>query len=216
MLKQVLKRIYSSILRRKIEKTNEVDMTSTIALHTNVRDSRIGYHSGLNSYSSIYRTWIGNYSQLGQYVVINPRDHIYQNFMIGDEVYFNRKAELEDKGLGEFGGYEVKIGHDVWIGDRAIVLCHVEIGNGAIVAGGAVVTKSVPPYAVVGGNPARIIKWRFSPEIIQALNATEWYTWPIEKVIENCKHLESIVSFNMKDYFVNYNKKKSDLGETSE
>lgn len=75
--------------------------------------------------------------------------------MIADDIY-TAGEEAFEKGLAEFGGYQVKIGHDVWIGDRAIILSHVEIGNGAVIAAGSVVTKSVPPYAVVGGGAGTV------------------------------------------------------------
>ncbi|WP_430474905.1 CatB-related O-acetyltransferase [Thalassospira lucentensis] len=69
----------------------------------------------------------------------------------------------------------ISLGHDVWIGARAIILSGVEIGTGAVVAAGAVVTKDVPPYAIVGGNPAKVIRKRFDDHQIQKLLATRWW-----------------------------------------
>lgn len=69
----------------------------------------------------------------------------------------------------------ITLGHDVWIGARAIILSGVSIGTGAVVAAGAIVTKDVPPYAIVGGNPARIIKKRFDDQQIEQLLATRWW-----------------------------------------
>jgi acetyltransferase-like isoleucine patch superfamily enzyme len=69
----------------------------------------------------------------------------------------------------------ITLGHDVWIGARAIILSGVTIGTGAVVAAGAVVTKDIPPYAIVGGNPARIIRKRFDDEMINQLLATRWW-----------------------------------------
>lgn len=76
----------------------------------------------------------------------------------------------------------VSIGHDVWIGARAIVLSGVTIGNGAIVGAGAVVARDVPAYGIVVGNPGRLIKHRFAPEIIEALQQIRWWDWPEEKI----------------------------------
>lgn len=73
----------------------------------------------------------------------------------------------------------VEIGNDVWIGNGAILMCGVKIGDGAIVASGAVVTKDVPPYAIVGGVPARIIKYRFSEETIADLQDLQWWRYDI-------------------------------------
>ncbi|MBN2162006.1 MAG: CatB-related O-acetyltransferase [Pontiellaceae bacterium] len=79
------------------------------------------------------------------------------------------------------------IGNDVWIGHRATLLGRVRnIGNGAVVGAGAVVTRDIPPYAVVAGNPARIIKYRFDEETIRALDALKWWDFPLSRI----KHLD--------------------------
>lgn len=144
-------------------------------------------------------TSIGNYSQLASEVRTAPCDHIYSNFMIGDWIYQKNEhaVEMDIKG---FDKYWVKIGSDVWVGERAIILSRVEIGNRAIVAAGSVVTKSVPAYTVVGGVPAKFIKWRFDMETIKKLEEVKWYNWDIQKVIENKQYLENIVGFNMDLY----------------
>ena len=85
----------------------------------------------------------------------------------------------------------VIIGNDVWIGMEAFILSGVEIGDGAVVGAKAVVTKNVPPYAIVGGNPAKIIRYRFSQEIIDKLLAIAWWDWPDEKIKSNMNLLLS-------------------------
>ncbi len=90
----------------------------------------------------------------------------------------NRPEPIEN--AGRPGG--VTVGNDVWIGHGAIVLPGVEIGDGAIVGAGAVVTKNVPPYAIVGGSPARVIKYRFPPDVISKLIAIQWWQWDDEKI----------------------------------
>ena len=74
------------------------------------------------------------------------------------------------------------IGNDVWIGNGAVFMPGVNVGDGAIVASRSVVTKDVPPYAVVGGNPARHIRYRFSEEDIQALLDVQWWNWPVDTI----------------------------------
>lgn len=74
------------------------------------------------------------------------------------------------------------IGHDVWIGYQALIMPGVQIGNGAIIASRSVVTSDVAPYTIVGGNPAKPLKQRFAPEVIETLNAIAWWDWPVEAI----------------------------------
>ena len=77
------------------------------------------------------------------------------------------------------------IGNDVWVGRNATIISGVKIGNGAIIGAGAVVTKDVPDFAIVGGVPAKIIKYRYTPEQIDNLNRIAWWDWDEDKLIEN-------------------------------
>lgn len=77
---------------------------------------------------------------------------------------------------------DTQVGNDVWIGSEAMIMAGVSIGDGAIVASRALVTKDVAPYTVVGGNPAREIKARFSPEQIALLQQMQWWHWPDSQV----------------------------------
>lgn len=80
---------------------------------------------------------------------------------------------------------DVIIGNDVWIGFNVIIISGVTIGDGAAIGAGSVVAKEVPPYAIVSGNPARIVRYRFNEETIQKLLQIRWWDWPDEKVKEN-------------------------------
>lgn len=88
------------------------------------------------------------------------------------------------------------IGNDVWIGYEALVLPGAKIGNGAIVGARAVVTGTIPPYAIAAGNPARIIRMRFDEETIDILLKMEWWDWDAQKVSEN---LEVLTNCNRED-----------------
>jgi len=83
------------------------------------------------------------------------------------------------------------IGNDVWIGYDATIMPGVQIGDGAIIASKSVVIKDVEPYSIVGGNPAQLIKKRFSDNKIEALLKVEWWHWPIEKITAHIKQLTS-------------------------
>ncbi|OGF46137.1 MAG: chloramphenicol acetyltransferase [Candidatus Firestonebacteria bacterium RIFOXYC2_FULL_39_67] len=79
------------------------------------------------------------------------------------------------------------IGNDVWLGYDALIMPGIKIGDGAIIASRSVVTKDVPPYTVVGGNPAKPIKQRYSEEEIKILLEIKWWNWTIEKITDNLK-----------------------------
>ena len=86
---------------------------------------------------------------------------------------------------------DIVVGNDVWIGYEAVILAGVTIGDGAIVAARAVVTKDVPPYTIVGGVPARPIRARFSQPEIDQLLALRWWDWPAEKIAANLDAIQS-------------------------
>lgn len=86
---------------------------------------------------------------------------------------------------------DIIIGNDVWIGFGATVLSGVRVGNGAIIGAGAVVSSNVPDYAIVAGNPARIIRYRFGEEEISKLNQIQWWNWPETKVWDHFRLLMS-------------------------
>ncbi|MFZ7133932.1 MAG: CatB-related O-acetyltransferase [Eubacteriales bacterium] len=79
---------------------------------------------------------------------------------------------------------DVIIGNDVWIGSHVTILSGVHVGNGAVIGTGSVVTQNVPPYAIIGGNPAKCIRCRFSPEDVHQLQQIAWWNWDIEKIID--------------------------------
>lgn len=116
----------------------------------------------------------------------HPKDYFSTSSVFYDpdrgfvkELYFNEYTEDSD----------TIIGNDVWIGANAIILAGVNIGDGAIVAAGAVVTKSVPSYAIVGGVPAKIIQYRFSEEIIQKMLKLKWWLEDDQTIKETVEKL---------------------------
>jgi hypothetical protein len=130
------------------------------------------------------RLVVGSYSALSEEAI----------GMLGGEHAVDRvttyplRMRLKLPGAGEDGipvpTGDTVIGSDVWLTMRTFVRSGVTIGDGAIVAAGAVVNKDVPPYAIVGGNPAKVIRYRFTPEQIEALLEIRWWDWPDELVVE--------------------------------
>ena len=138
---------------------------------------------------------IGNYCQIARDTVFEiGQNHVFSGVspypfdqVLGEENVFAHRAPVNKQ--------QLVIGHDVWIGSGVRIIRAVKIGNGAIIGSGAVVTKDVPPYAIVGGNPAKIIRYRFAPEIIQALDKIKWWYWPLEKVKANRQYMENVEEF---------------------
>ncbi|NCA79571.1 MAG: CatB-related O-acetyltransferase [Sphingobacteriia bacterium] len=95
---------------------------------------------------------------------------------------------------------DIIIGNDVWIGYEAVIMQGVTIGDGAIIGTRAVVTKDVPPYAIVGGVPAKIIKKRFSDEAILKLTDIKWWNWNEEKIRKN---IQNIMTGNFNNFIEN-------------
>lgn len=96
----------------------------------------------------------------------------------GWEVSLPKPEEFPYKG-------DTVIGNDVWIGYEALVMPGVKIGDGAIIAARSVVTRDVPPYTIVGGNPAKVIKQRFDEKVVVELLTIRWWDWPVEKITRN-------------------------------
>ena len=134
---------------------------------------------GAFSYSyaqSIKNTTIGRYCCIAPGVIIGPDNHPTDKIFCTGALYhcesFNGWGNLFDrkyKLINFNDSKHTEIGNDVWIGTNAVILAGVKIGNGAIIGAGAVVTKDVPDYAIVGGVPAKLIRYRFSNKIISDL-----------------------------------------------
>ena len=82
---------------------------------------------------------------------------------------------------------DLVVGHDVWIGYRATLMAGITVGHGAVIGALSVVTADVPPYAVVAGNPARVIRHRQPPEAVERLLALAWWDWPVETITRHVR-----------------------------
>lgn len=147
----------------------------------------IGDHSYIQKKATIFNAKIGKFCSIASGVSIGPGIHKMNGISTHPAMYLNNTPLIKtysQRDLYESSKTTV-IGNDVWIGERAIILDGIEIGNGAVIAAGAVVTKNVIPYSVVGGVPAKHIKFRFDPETIECFEKSEWWNYSDEWFGEN-------------------------------
>lgn len=137
------------------------------------------------------KLYIGNFCSIAKNVLfITASEHGYNKlstFPFKVLVAGETKPEAYSKG-------DVVVKDDVWIGANAIIMSGLTINQGAIVAAGSVVTKDVPPYAIVGGNPAKVIKYRFSESVIQKLLKVDYSKLSDDKIIKNLQLLYSEIT----------------------
>lgn len=148
-----------------------------------------GAYSYAQKSAAIFNTDIGNFCSIGHCAVIGPFEHPLDNLSTHPFTFGGTKMFMNDDFYPSIKGYEptgrervrTLIGSDVWIGANAVVLRGARIGHGAVVAAGAVVKGDVPPYAIVGGVPAKIIRYRFAPEVIERLLSSAWWEFALER-----------------------------------
>ncbi|MBB1249819.1 CatB-related O-acetyltransferase [Rhizobium sp. G21] len=133
---------------------------------------------------------IGKFTQIarGAYFITSSANHP----MNGVTTYpFRIFSQETIDGYSDLPTRDTIVGHDVWIGHNATIMPGVTIGHGAIIAAESVVSRDAPPYAVVGGNPARIIRLRFEPHIVDTLLDIAWWDWEIGKIERHLTALEA-------------------------
>lgn len=157
-----------------------------IGARTTLLEVTLGDYSYVVNDSQIAYATIGKFCSIAAMTRINPGNHPMHrasqaHFSYRASAYFPGESD-EQEFFAWRRGHHVTFGHDVWIGHGAIVLPGRSIGTGAIVAAGAVVTKDVPPYTIVGGNPAKPIRRRFPEKISEQLMELAWWDWSHDRL----------------------------------
>ncbi len=168
----------------------------TVAHHAQISNSSIGLRTSIGRYSKIRSADIGRYCSISWDVTIGAVGHFTQGLSMS-AAFIRKQYGLVDADSQGKADPITQIGHDVWIGCGATILAGVKIGDGAIVGAGAVVTKDVELYQVVGGVPAHHIKYRFPEEIRERLKEIRWYEWTDEMIISNRALFEQPITLEM-------------------
>lgn len=175
----------------KVNKT--IKISSTVSFQDCIikGDCEVGAFSYFGKKCELRNTKIGNYCSISAEVIINPFNHptnylSTSGFVFGDNGGFKNIESFQNIKVRLVNNHtqnNVSIGNDVWIERRAMIMGGVQVGNGAIIAANSVVTKDVPPYAVVGGVPAKIIKYRFDEKTINNIQNSKWFNYVLDKKV---------------------------------
>ncbi|MBB6235487.1 acetyltransferase-like isoleucine patch superfamily enzyme [Pedobacter sp. AK013] len=183
MIKKIAYKIIS-LLKRATNNKQILDENFRVFGDTNVTDSTIGRYSYISPNSLIHSSYIGQFCSIGPNVIIGYGDHPTK--YISSSPMFYHAGNIFNKTFAKEEHYDhhkkVTIKNDVWIGANCYIKNGVVIGDGAVIAAGAVVIEDVPDYAIVGGIPARILKFRFGYETINKLLEIKWWNWDDEKL----------------------------------
>ena len=160
----------------------------------NKKNIEIGTYSygepQIHRWSEKYRVSIGKFCSIADDVHLlvdgNHRSDWISTYPFGRLLDNFPKNREHPTGKGD-----IKIGNDVWIARSAVILSGISIGNGAVIAAGAVVVKDVNDYEIVGGNPAQSLGFRFSKSQVEALLKIAWWNWPLDRIRDEIALLES-------------------------
>jgi phosphonate metabolism protein (transferase hexapeptide repeat family) len=159
---------------------------TSVGPRTSMNESTFGDYSYVVQDCSIVWADVGKFCSIAASTRINPGNHPMWRAALHHFTYRSKSYGFSVDDDAEFfewrAAHRVKLGDDVWIGHASTILPGVKIGTGAAVGAGAVVSKDVPPFAIVGGVPAKLIRFRFEKKVQDALLSLAWWDWPREKL----------------------------------
>lgn len=165
---------------------SHLDEEVRIAANASVRFSKVGYLTAIGRSSKVTHSQIGKFCAISWDSTINAIGHPHENLTVSAFPYVPYVGGFVTERVQHHKNVIIK--NDVWIGANSVVMPGLIIGNGAIVGANAVVTKNVPDYAIVAGVPAKILRYRFSEEMVKRLLAISWWDWD-KQIIKANIHL---------------------------
>lgn len=180
-------------------KDSQLSEASGVGSRSSLNDVSMGRYSYVSRNVSLTRVEIGNFCSIGPGVLNHLGNHPSRTFVSTSPVFYMPEAPIPsftEKEMFSSYGEKVTIGHDVWVGAETLLMDGVNIGNGAIIAARSVVTHDVPPYSIVGGVPARHIRYRFDDKTIQRLEFFQWWNKDLEWIKSNIEMFQDIERFN--------------------
>jgi len=195
-IKGILKNIFNPRVSflALVSSNNVIDKKAVVYRFVKIKNARIGRYTYISSHTDVEGAVIGKFCSISDHCRIGMGGHNLRT--VSTSPIFTEKNNAIQTQWVDHNSYAPEdklavLGNDVWVGSHALINGGVTIGDGAVIGAGAVVIKDVPPYAVVGGVPAKVIKYRFSEDVIERLLKLKWWDFNDEVLINNIEFFQT-------------------------